>query len=54
MKKAQPWIGLLARLVLGGVLLVAGYLKIFTPDSIAFIWRIRYIIVIIVRIKPFC
>ena len=33
MKKAQPWIGLLARLVLGGVLLVAGYLKVFTPDK---------------------
>jgi len=33
MKKAQPWVGLLARLVLGGVLLVAGYLKAFTPDK---------------------
>ena len=33
MKKAQPWIGLLARLILGGVLLVAGYLKAFTPDK---------------------
>jgi uncharacterized membrane protein YphA (DoxX/SURF4 family) len=33
MKKVQPWIGLLARLVLGGVLLVAGYLKAFTPDK---------------------
>ena len=33
MKKAEPWIGLLARLVLGGVLLVAGYLKVFTPDK---------------------
>jgi len=27
MKKLQPWIGLLARLVLGGVLLAAGLLK---------------------------
>ena len=33
MKKAQPWIGLLARLGLGGVLLYAGYLKAFTPDK---------------------
>jgi uncharacterized membrane protein YphA (DoxX/SURF4 family) len=33
MKKAQPWVGLLARLILGGVLLVAGYLKVFTPDK---------------------
>jgi uncharacterized membrane protein YphA (DoxX/SURF4 family) len=33
MKKAQPWIGLLARLILGGVLLVAGYLKAVTPDK---------------------
>jgi len=33
MKKAQPWVGLLARLILGGVLLVAGYLKAFTPDK---------------------
>ena len=30
---AQPWIGLLARLVLGGVLLVAGYLKVIAPDK---------------------
>jgi len=29
----QPWIGLLARLTLGGVLFVAGYLKIDTPDK---------------------
>jgi len=29
----QPWIGLLARLTLGGVLFVAGYLKIGTPDK---------------------
>ena len=27
MKKLQPWVGLIARLVLGGVLLVAGLLK---------------------------
>jgi uncharacterized membrane protein YphA (DoxX/SURF4 family) len=33
MKKAQPWIGLFARLILGGVLLVAGYLKAFSPDK---------------------
>ena len=33
MKKAQPWIGLVARLGLGGVLLYAGYLKAFTPDK---------------------
>ena len=33
MKKARPWIGLLARLGLGGVLLYAGYLKAFTPDK---------------------
>ena len=33
MKKTQPWLGLLARLILGGVLLVAGYLKAFTPDK---------------------
>jgi len=33
MKKYQPWLGLLARLVLGGVLLVAGYLKAFSPDK---------------------
>ena len=33
MKKAQPWIGLLARVGLGGVLLYAGYLKAFTPDK---------------------
>lgn len=33
MKKALPWIGLLARLILGGVLLVAGYLKAFSPDK---------------------
>ena len=33
MKQAQPWIGLLSRLALGGVLLYAGYLKAFTPDK---------------------
>ena len=33
MKKAQPWLGLLARLGLGGVLLYAGYLKAFSPDK---------------------
>ncbi len=33
MKKAQPWIGLLVRLGLGGVLLYAGYLKAFSPDK---------------------
>ena len=33
MKKAQPWIGLFARLGLGGVLLYAGYLKAFSPDK---------------------
>ena len=31
MKKAQPWLGLLARLGLGGVLLYAGYLKALSP-----------------------
>jgi uncharacterized membrane protein YphA (DoxX/SURF4 family) len=29
---AQPWIGLIARLVLGGVLFVAGYLKVDKTD----------------------
>ena len=33
MKKYLPWVGLLARLVLGGVLLLAGYLKAFSPDK---------------------
>lgn len=33
MKSVQPWIGLLARLVLGGVLFVAGFLKVGTPDK---------------------
>lgn len=30
---AQPWLGLIARLILGGVLLVAGYLKVVAPDK---------------------
>ena len=29
----QPWIGLVARLTLGGVLFAAGYLKVGTPDE---------------------
>ncbi|CAB4331733.1 unannotated protein [freshwater metagenome] len=29
----QPWLGLAARLILGGVLFAAGYLKIGTPDK---------------------
>jgi uncharacterized membrane protein YphA (DoxX/SURF4 family) len=29
----QPWLGLVARLILGGVLFAAGYLKIGTPDK---------------------
>jgi uncharacterized membrane protein YphA (DoxX/SURF4 family) len=29
----QPWIGLVARLILGGVLFAAGYLKVGTPDK---------------------
>lgn len=33
MKKYLPWVGLLARLVLGGVLLLAGCLKAFSPDK---------------------
>jgi uncharacterized membrane protein YphA (DoxX/SURF4 family) len=33
MKALQPWIGLLARLILGGVLFAAGYLKVGTPDK---------------------
>jgi uncharacterized membrane protein YphA (DoxX/SURF4 family) len=32
-EKLQPWIGLFSRLVLGGVLLVAGYLKVGTLDK---------------------
>lgn len=30
---AQPWIGLFARLILGGVLFIAGYLKVSAPDK---------------------
>jgi uncharacterized membrane protein YphA (DoxX/SURF4 family) len=33
MKKYQPWIGLAARLVLGGTLIVAGYLKFDELDK---------------------
>ena len=33
MSKYLPWLGLVARLVLGGVLLIAGYLKAFTIDK---------------------
>jgi uncharacterized membrane protein YphA (DoxX/SURF4 family) len=33
MKKYQPWIGLVARLVLGGTLIVAGYLKFDELDK---------------------
>jgi uncharacterized membrane protein YphA (DoxX/SURF4 family) len=32
-EKYSPWIGLLARLILGGVLLVAGYLKAVSLDK---------------------
>ena len=31
--KAQPWIGLVSRLILGGVLLVAGYLKVGATEK---------------------
>jgi uncharacterized membrane protein YphA (DoxX/SURF4 family) len=31
--KAQPWIGLLSRLILGGVLLIAGYLKVGATEK---------------------
>jgi uncharacterized membrane protein YphA (DoxX/SURF4 family) len=31
--KAQPWLGLAARVILGGVLFAAGYLKAGTPDK---------------------
>lgn len=31
--KAQPWLGLLSRLILGGVLFAAGYLKVGSPDK---------------------
>ena len=33
MIKLQPWFGLVARLILGGVLFAAGYLKVGTPDK---------------------
>ncbi|CAB4329755.1 unannotated protein [freshwater metagenome] len=33
MKKYGPWIGLLSRLILGGVLAFAGYLKAFNPSK---------------------
>ena len=29
----QPWIGLVARLILGGVLFLAGFLKVDEPDK---------------------
>jgi uncharacterized membrane protein YphA (DoxX/SURF4 family) len=32
-EKASPWIGLVSRLVLGGVLFAAGYLKVFTLEK---------------------
>jgi len=32
-EKASPWIGLVARLALGGVLFAAGYLKVFTLEK---------------------
>jgi len=31
--KLQPWFGLVARLILGGVLFAAGYLKVGKPDK---------------------
>ena len=31
--KTQPWIGLLSRLILGGVLLIAGYLKVSATEK---------------------
>lgn len=33
MKKLSPWLSLACRLILGGVLLVAGYLKAFNPSK---------------------
>jgi len=33
LRNLQPWIGLLARLILGGVLFIAGYLKVGSPDK---------------------
>jgi len=32
-RNLQPWIGFLARLILGGVLFIAGYLKVGSPDK---------------------
>ncbi len=32
-QKLQPWLGLISRLILGGVLLVAGWLKAFSFDK---------------------
>jgi hypothetical protein len=32
-RNLQPWIGLFARLILGGVLFIAGYLKVGSPDK---------------------
>ena len=31
--KTQPWIGFISRLILGGVLFAAGYLKVGSPDK---------------------
>ena len=31
--QAKPWIGLISRLILGGVLIAAGYLKVGTPSK---------------------
>nr|MTA37208.1 DoxX family membrane protein [Actinomycetota bacterium] len=33
MKKYQPWVGLVFRLIVGGVLVFAGYLKAFNPSK---------------------
>ena len=33
LNRAQPWLGLISRLILGGVLFIAGYLKVGTPDK---------------------
>ena len=32
-ERLQPWLGLAARLILGGVLFAAGYLKVGSPDK---------------------
>jgi len=32
-ERLQPWLGLSARLILGGVLFAAGYLKVGSPDK---------------------